>query len=84
MKKIKSFRQRKVTNKIIGEEMFLEIRNLFPEFDYSRALYKKYWRNPNVDELIDFAYSRLAQSVGLKLTDYGWYFRNSVNPEIGL
>lgn len=67
----------------IGKEMFTQIRTLFPYGDYLREDYKKYWQEPKVDELLYLGYYQLALSISSLLSDYGWTFRESFNPETG-
>ena len=70
-------------NESIGKEMFTQIRALFPHGDYLRQDYKKYWQEPEVDELLYLSYYQLALSISSLLSDYGWTFRECVDPETG-
>lgn len=68
---------------MIEKEIFEEIRKLFTEFDYHKEVYKSFWKNPSVDELIDLAFFQMSNTVSSHFINYGWLFRTSDDPETG-
>ena len=72
-----------VKKESIDKEMFTEIRDLFPNFDYSSEIYEKFWEHCEIFELFKLAYQQFCESTGFILRDYGNQYRNSTDPEIG-
>lgn len=67
----------------VPEKMFEEIRELFPDFNYSKDFYDKYRENPSVDDLLELAHQQISETTGHLTTSYGWFFRDCKNPEHG-
>lgn len=67
----------------IEKEMFTEIRKIYPNFNYHSEVYAQYWEYPQVDQLFCLLYQLFCESIDLKLNQYGWSFRKSIEPELG-